>query len=62
MDLNPIIIFIGMLIFSAVFGFWGMILAVPIMASCKEAMKYTQEQKAANPDLIEKPKTTNEIK
>lgn len=62
MDLNPIIIFIGMLIFSAVFGFWGMILSVPIMASCKEAMKYTQEQKAANPDLIEKPKTTNEIK
>ncbi len=55
MDLNPIIIFIGMLVFSALFGFWGMILAVPIMASCKEAMKYSEEKKAAeNPDILQK--------
>ena len=60
MDLNPIVIFIGMLVFSAVFGFWGMILAVPIMASFKEAMKFTQERKAANLDRIESPKTPNE--
>lgn len=62
MDLNPIVIFIGMLVFSAVFGFWGMILAVPIMASFKEAMKFTQERKAANLDRIEGPRTPNEIK
>lgn len=55
MDLNPIVIFIGMLLFSAFFGFWGMILAVPIMGSFKEAIKYTQEQKSADPDRLEKP-------
>ena len=53
MDLNPIVTFIGMLVFSAVFGFWGMILAVPIMASFKETMKYTQEQKVAHQDRLQ---------
>ncbi|MBQ6342737.1 MAG: AI-2E family transporter [Anaerolineaceae bacterium] len=55
MDLNPIVIFVGMLIFSALFGFWGMILAVPVMASFKEALKYTQEQKPPDPDRLESP-------
>lgn len=54
MDLHPLLVFAGMLVFSVFFGFWGMILAVPIMASCKEAMKYSQEQKAARqPDQIQ---------
>ena len=45
MDLNPILVFLGMLVFSAHFGFWGMILAVPIMGTFKEVRKYTEEQK-----------------
>ncbi len=45
MDLHPVVVFFGMLLFSALFGFWGMILAVPIMASFKEVKKYTEEQK-----------------
>ena len=61
MDLNPIVTFIGMLVFSAIFGFWGMVLAVPVMASFKETMKFTQERKAANLDRIEGPRTPNEI-
>ena len=50
MDLNPILTFVGMLVFSALFGFWGMILAVPIMATFKEVQKYTAEQKAQGPE------------
>ena len=46
MDLNPILVFVGMLFFSALFGFWGMILAVPIMGTFKEVRKYTDEKKA----------------
>ena len=46
MDLNPILVFVGMLVFSAFFGFWGMILAVPIMGTFKEVRKYTDEKKA----------------
>ncbi len=50
MDLNPILVFVGMLVFSALFGFWGMILAVPIMGTLKEVSKYTEEQKAQIPE------------
>ena len=56
MDLNPIVIFIGMLLFSALFGFWGMILAVPVMATFKVVIKYSEEKKVQTPDRIEAPK------
>ena len=52
MDLHPVIVFAGMLLFSAFFGFWGMILAVPIMASFKEVKKYTEEQKSSQQDHV----------
>ena len=45
MDLHPVVVFLGMIVFSYFFGFWGMILAVPIMASFKEVKKYSGEQK-----------------
>lgn len=54
MALNPIVVFVGMLAFSWLFGFWGMILAVPIMATFKEVIKYSEEKKAANQDNLEK--------
>lgn len=50
MDLNPILVFAGMLVFSALFGFWGMILAVPIMGTLKEVRKYTDEKKEQQPE------------
>ena len=54
MDLHPVVVFIGMLVCSALFGFWGMILAVPIIATFKEVRKYTEEQKnAAVPDRVQ---------
>ena len=49
MDLHPVLVFVGMLAFSALFGFWGMILAVPIMATLKEVRKYNEEQKEQKP-------------
>ena len=52
MELHPIIVFMGMLLFSAFFGFWGMILAVPIMASLKEMKNYTAE-KILKPDKLQ---------
>ena len=50
MDLHPVLVFVGMLVFSALFGFWGMILAVPIMATLKEVRKYNEEQKEQKPE------------
>ena len=40
MNLNPFLVFIGMTAFSIIFGFWGMILAVPIMGSIREIYRY----------------------
>ena len=59
MDLNPIVVFVGMLVLSALFGFWGMILAVPIMATFKEVRKYQTEQYQTeqgekNQDILQK--------
>ena len=53
MDLHPLVVFFGMIVFSLLFGFWGMILAVPIMATFKEVRKYTEEQKASEPDRVQ---------
>ena len=56
MNLNPFLVFAGMLVFSALFGFWGMIFAVPIMATFKEVRNYTEENKEKPPaDKIEAP-------
>ena len=56
MDLHPAVVFLGMLICSALFGFWGMILAVPIMGTFKEVRKYSEEQKQQTPpDEVELP-------
>ncbi len=43
LDLHPLLVTFGMLLFSALFGFWGMILAVPVMASLKEVKLYSTE-------------------
>lgn len=48
MDLHPLLIFVGMLVCSFLFGFWGMILAVPIIGTFKEVLKYTEERKKAD--------------
>ena len=64
MDLNPILVFVGMLVFSVFFGFWGMILAVPIMATLKEVRKYTEEKNAlaSDNDKIQPAEKTNRQK
>lgn len=46
MDLNPLIVFAGMIIFSFIFGIWGMILAVPVMGSIREIYRYYKEQQS----------------
>lgn len=53
MELHPIIAFFGMLLSSALFGFWGMVLAVPVMASFKEMKKYSAERKILKPDRLQ---------
>ena len=58
MDLHPIAAFCGMLLFSALFGFWGMVLAAPVMASFKEVKKYSLEQKIRKLDCLVNPVLT----
>ena len=48
MELHPVLVFFGMLLFSIFFGFWGMILAVPIMATMREVYRYSEEKKQAD--------------
>ncbi len=53
MELSPLMVFFGMILFSALFGFWGMILAVPILASLKEMKSYSREHRMLKPDRLE---------
>ena len=43
MDLHPLIVLIGMLLFSILFGFWGMLLAVPIIGTIQEIFRAAKE-------------------
>ena len=43
MDLHPLIVFFGMLLFSAFFGFWGMLFAVPIIGTIREIWRAGKE-------------------
>lgn len=40
MELHPLLVLAGMTIFSIIFGFWGMILAVPVMGTIREIYRY----------------------
>ena len=40
MDLHPLLVLAGMIVFSIIFGFWGMILAVPMMGTIREIYRY----------------------
>ena len=42
MDLHPLLVLAGMTVFSLIFGFWGMILAVPIMGTIREIYRYNK--------------------
>ncbi len=56
MDLHPLVVFIGMTVFSLVFGFWGMILAVPIMASLREIRRWLHGPEKRREDVLEPPR------
>lgn len=56
MDLHPLAVIIGMTVFSILFGFWGMILAVPIMGSLREIWREYNppaEKKAKQEDVLQ---------
>lgn len=57
MDLHPLIVFIGMIVFSSLFGIWGMILAVPIIGTIKEIYRWYNENKnnSEQNDRLERP-------
>ncbi len=45
MELHPLIVLLGMIVFSFCFGVWGMILAVPILGTVREIYRFNKEQK-----------------
>ncbi len=53
MDLHPVSVFLAMVVFSLVFGFWGMILAVPILASFREVWRWNNPPKEKKEDELE---------
>ena len=53
LELHPVIVTLGMLLASALFGFWGMILAVPVMASLKEVKQYSLENRIRKTDRLQ---------
>lgn len=54
MDLNPLLVIIGMTVFSILFGFWGMILAVPIMGSIREIWNTYNQPKDKQEDILQR--------
>ncbi len=57
MDLHPLIVFFGMIIFSFFFGIWGMILAVPIIGTIREIYRYLEmnRKKTVQEDKLQRP-------
>lgn len=54
MELHPLAVIIGMTFFSILFGFWGMILAVPIIASLREIYRYYNTPKEKKEDVLQR--------
>ena len=55
MDLHPLLVLAGMTIFSIIFGFWGMILAVPIMGTIREIYRYNNQSGEKPDDPLQLP-------
>ena len=54
MDLHPLAVIIGMTLFSVLFGFWGMILAIPIMGSLREIWRTYNPPKEKQEDILQR--------
>lgn len=54
MELHPLAVIIGMTVFSILFGFWGMILAVPIIASLREIYRYYNTPREKKEDVLQR--------
>ena len=54
MDLHPLAVIIGMTLFSVLFGFWGMILAVPIMGSLREIWRTYNPPQEKQEDILQR--------
>lgn len=46
MDMHPLIVILGMILFSIPFGIWGMIFAVPIIGTVRELLQWLDERSA----------------
>ncbi len=46
MNIHPLVVFSGMIIFSFFFGIWGMILAVPIIGTIRELYNFAKQNKS----------------
>ena len=55
MDLHPLLVLAGMTVFSIIFGFWGMILAVPIMGTIREIYRYNKLPREKPDDPLQLP-------
>ncbi|MBQ6508442.1 MAG: AI-2E family transporter [Flexilinea sp.] len=55
MDLHPLLVLAGMTVFSIIFGFWGMILAVPIMGTLREVYRYNNRPREKPDDPLQLP-------
>ncbi len=60
MDLHPLIVFLGMIVFSSLFGIWGMILAVPIIGTVREVYRFSIENRetAERIDMLQRPQNS----
>ena len=55
MDLHPLLVLAGMIVFSIIFGFWGMILAVPMMGTIREIYRYFNRPGEKTDDPLQLP-------
>ncbi|MCX8074516.1 MAG: AI-2E family transporter [Clostridia bacterium] len=51
-NLHPVVVFAGLIIFNLLFGMFGMIIAVPVIAALKIILKYTFEKEEKEKIII----------
>ncbi|MNF14644.1 hypothetical protein D3C80_2169430 [compost metagenome] len=57
-NLHPVVVLSGLVIFNLLFGMIGMIIAVPVIAALNIVMKYAFEKNSDRNNIIEETATT----
>ena len=61
MELHPVTIMVGLIIFGNLFGIFGMVFATPMIATIKVIVKFIDEKYELEDKLLNKKNKVNEL-